>query len=390
MALWLLPPLLLVAAVAVVAIMHPALRRTIGMSGARGGRSTTHNPEPNAEAPIRGSAPEADPEALTGVPSRTAGDGALEPEHVFEQLRSLQLELTTQTLTPVELDRQVAAVLAAIGDPTTNRRHFPRRPNLLPQLMHAIHDETVARRRLVGIIASDPALVDSLLRMANSPFYRINTQPIESIERAVTILGSNGLRSVIAAALMQPIFNTAATTDFPRFAQLVWEHALRSAQAAVVHAAVAERTEPFTAELLSLISGLAEIVLFRAGHEHCVAVGHGRSTTAAVIAALLNTQAGILAQRIGTDWQLSESALAALAEQRDPALPSSALSRSLRFGRVVGALAVLHATDQIDETTVQLSLPPTALSETHTHALLAKLLQPFRDPRTGASRAQRH
>ena len=306
---------------------------------------------------------------------------AREPAQILGQLRAVQLGLTAPIAPGAERDRQVAAVIAAIGDPASERRHFPRRPNLLPQLMHAINDETVARRQLVAIIARDPALVDSLLRMANSSFYRISPQPVESIERAVAILGSDGLRSVIATALMQPIFTSAAATEFPRFAQLVWEHALRSAQAAVVHAAVAERTEPFVAELLSLISGLAEIVLFRAAREQCAAVSQGGAPGAALIAALMEAHASVLAQRIGADWQLSEAALAALAEQRDPA---SSLGRSLRFGRLAGAIAVLYSNGRIDKATARLSLPRAALPAGHHDTLLAKLLLPFQDPRTGA------
>ena len=254
--------------------------------------------------------------------------------------------------------------------------------------MHAIQDESVARRQLVAIIARDPALVDSLLRMANSSFYRLSPQPVESIERAVAVLGSEGLRSVIATALMQPIFNAVAAAEFPKFPQLVWEHALRSAQAAVVHAAVAERIEPFTAELLSLISGMAEIVLFRAVRARCAAASGSSPAAAGLLDTLLRVHAAPLAQRIGGDWQLSEAALAALTEQTEqtaPSAPGSALGRSLHFGRLAGALAVLYANGRIDKATVRASLPSSALPAAHSDTLVTKLLLPFQDPRTGSA-----
>ena len=312
---------------------------------------------------------------------------ALEPAAILRQLRALQLGLAELPETNGELERRVAQALAVIGDPARERRHFPRRPNLLPQLLHAINDENVARRQLVAIIAHDPALVDSLLRMANSSFYRVSPQPVESIERAVAILGSDGLRSVIATALMQPIFTSATASEFPRFAQLVWEHALRSAQASVMHAAVVERCEPFAAELLSLISGLAEIVLFRATHELCAAQNLRGPGAAMLIAAIIDAQASILAQRIGTDWQLSAAALAALDEQGAGRSAPSALGRSVRFGRLAGALAVLHGNARLDPESVRLSLPRGGLSAAHTETLLTKLLQPFQDPRTAAAPA---
>ena len=382
MGFWLLTPLLLAAA---AVAMRPALRRAFGWGAPIAGRAPAGTAPAPGESPGPAAAAQPAPQPSQEAQPETAAQ-PLEAAQVLGQLRSLQLGLTAPIAARAERDRQVAAVLAAIGDPASERRHFPRRPNLLPQLMHAINDEAVARRQLVAIIARDPALVDSLLRMANSSFYRISPQPVESIERAVAILGSDGLRSVIATAVMQPIFTSAAATEFPRFAQLVWEHALRSAQAAVVHAAVAERTEPFAAELLSLISGLAEIVLFRAAREHCAAVSQRGASCAALIAAIMDAHASALAQRIGADWQLSEPALAALAEQRDPATP---LGRSLRFGRLAGAIAVLYGNGRIDKATARLSLPRGALPAGHHDTLLAKLLLPFQDPRTGVPAPKR-
>lgn len=386
MAIWLITPLLLAAA---GLAMLPALRRALGWGVPATGQTPEDSgassaaPVGPAEAPPAPSPAEVRQEA----PGEPKDGTTLEPAEILQRLRALQLGLSAPAATDPERDKQLAKVLATLDDRALEQRHFPRRPNLLPQLVHAVNDETVARRQLVAIIARDPALVDSLLRMANSSFYRISPQPVESIERAVAILGGDGLRSVIATALMQPIFNSATAADFPHFAHLVWEHALRSAQAALVHAAVAERTEPFAAELLSLISGLAEIVLFRAAREQCAAAAKGGAQTAALLAALLQTQASLLAQRIGADWQLSEAARAALAEQSEPTPPATPLGRSLRFGRIAGALAVLHSSGRIDKATVSLSLPRSALPAAHRDILLGKLLQPFQDPRTAAAGA---
>ena len=156
-----------------------------------------------------------------------------------------------------------AAAVAATEDGATLRQLAPRRPSLLPQLIRAANDDAAPRRELAAIIRRDPSLVGGLLEMANSSFYRVSERPVESIDRAVVLLGSEGIRSLIAAAAMQPIFRVDVG-PFPQFAQTVWEHAWRSANAAVVHAAMAEKADPFAAELLSLVWGLADVVLFRA------------------------------------------------------------------------------------------------------------------------------
>ncbi|MGA7539437.1 MAG: HDOD domain-containing protein [Steroidobacteraceae bacterium] len=276
----------------------------------------------------------------------------------------------------------MTTALAALGDPAAQRHYFPRRPNLLPQLIRAINDTDVPVRQLVAIVARDPALVGSLLKVANSSFYRVTSRPIETIERAIVVLGRDGLRSVMAAALMQPIFHNSGAAAAPRFAELVWEHAVRSAHAAIPHAALAERANPFAAELLSLISGLAEIVLFRAVLEHCQGASPREGVDPRVIASMLDAQSAAFAWHIGADWRLSEEMLAALEEQMTFSEPVTPLGRSLRFGRRAGALAVLHTNSIIDDASVRISLPPSGLSSSHLESMLTRLLRPHEDPRT--------
>jgi HD-like signal output (HDOD) protein len=305
----------------------------------------------------------------------------LDCAEIFRRLRELELGVAELGEALPEHQRIVANALAAINDVTTQRRYAPRRPNLLPQLMRAINDEDVSRRELAAIIARDPSLVGSLLKMANSAFYRVTSRPVESIERAVVILGSDGLRSLITAALMQPIFQVSGVGGFQRYPDVVWEHALRSAHAAIPHAALVERTDPFAAELLSLVSGLAEIVLFRAAMDHCASSSPKDQPDPRVIASLLDSHAATCAWRIGADWALSELMLAALEEQMLAAEPTTPLGRSLRFGRCAGALAVLHTNSIIDDATVRLSLPEAGLSPAHLECMWTRLLHQHEDPR---------
>ncbi|HVW68666.1 MAG TPA: HDOD domain-containing protein [Steroidobacteraceae bacterium] len=315
------------------------------------------------------------------LPAAVAPVQTLEPAEIFQRLRELELGVAELGEAQPEHDHIVADALAAIGDVATQRRYAPRRPNLLPQLMRAINDDEVSRRELAAIIAHDPSLVGSLLKMANSAFYRVTSRPVESIERAVVILGSDGLRSLMTAALMQPIFQVSATGAFGRFPELVWEHALRSAHAAIPHAALVERADPFAAELLSLVSGLAEIVIFRAAMDYFANTPRNARPDPLVIASLLESQSAAFAWRIGADWELSELMLAALEEQMIATEPTTPLGRSLRFGRCAGALAVLHTNAIVDDETVRLSLPAAGLSPAHLRCMWSRLLNKHEDPR---------
>ncbi|MGA8097001.1 MAG: HDOD domain-containing protein [Steroidobacteraceae bacterium] len=376
--IWLLS-LLLIAAGAFAA--RPALRRVAALGLVRADGS----PAVASEIPALEPGQTAEPPVLQG-----AAEQFLDHAEVGRRLRQMELGLDDGAAAaqqdPVH-QRIVAAALIAIGDPVAQKHYFPRRPNLLPELMHAINDESMSVRQLVAIVARDPALVGSLLQVANSSFYRVSPQPIESIERAIVLLGNDGLRAVMAAALMQPIFQISGAGGSARFPELVWEHAVRSAHAAIPHASLVERANPFAAELLSLISGLAEIVLFRAVLDHCPPSPLREAVDPLVIASILDSHSAAFAWHIGADWRLSADMLAALEEQMAPSEPAAPLGRSLRFGRLAGALAVLHTNSIISDASVRVSLPPSGLSPAHLEFMLTRLLRAHEDPRTRAKAA---
>ncbi len=372
----------------------PALRRVavLGATWAGGPEIAAglpselrHLPEPPLLQPAPGQLEVAPEEPVVEFPQLLILDST-------EALRKLRgLELGADLPAPSgQRDRAheliVAAALVAIGDPTSQRKYFPRRPNLLPELIRAINDQGVSVRQLVPIVARDPALVGNLLKMANSSYYRVSERAVETIERALVVLGSDGLRSAMATALMQPIFHVPGAGGAARFPEIVWEHAVRSAHAAIPHAALVERANPFAAELLTLISGLAEIVLFRAVLEHCSHAAGRDVVDPLVIASILESHSASFAWHIGADWRLSEEMLAALEEQMvSGSEPATPLGRSLCFGRRAGALAVLHANSIITDASLRASLPPSGLSPAHLESMLKRLLRPHEDPRTLAS-----
>jgi HD-like signal output (HDOD) protein len=364
-----------------IAVM-PALRRTGRLNAVAAGRQQR---EIALELPVElQHLPE--PPILVASPIQI-----LDHTEIFRQLMQLSLGVPELGYPLPEHERIVAAALATIGSAATQGKYAPRRPNLLPQLMRVVSDEDSSRRELVALIARDPSLVGSLLKMANSAYYRVTPRPVESIERAVVMLGSDGLRSLIATALVQPIFEASMAGAFPRFPQVVWEHALLSAHAAIPHAALVERVDQFAAELLCLVTGLAEIVLFRAAMDHYANSSRRNQPAPVVMASLLASQSATFAWHIGANWELSELMLGALEEQMvTTSEPTTPLGRSLRFGRCAGALAVLRTNSVIDDATARLSLPEGGMSPAHLKCMWKRLLdKPEASKATGRMVARR-
>jgi HD-like signal output (HDOD) protein len=220
---------------------------------------------------------------------------------------------------------------------------MPRRPNVIPELLRAVNDEDASRRQFSAIISRDPTLTADLLKIANTAFYRVSDQPVESLDRAVAVLGTQGIRSLVSSAALQPVFKVPAG-QFTRFPGLAWDHAFLSGVAAESLAALAENEDPFAAQLLALLMGLGVIVAFRLTYDH-YSREPGLVPDPEVFATMIDRQAALIARRIAASWELSDRMITALNDQSSapvvgPALLSR-LGRSLWLGRTLGALALL-------------------------------------------------
>jgi HD-like signal output (HDOD) protein len=295
-------------------------------------------------------------------------------EQIFAKLHQLSLGANAVGEPwPAVHDEVILATAGILHGAATEDRYTPRRPSLLPQLLRAMNDEEVSRRELVKIISRDPSLVGNLLKMANSSFYRVSAQPVESIDRAVVILGNDGIRSLIAAALAQPIFHIRSG-DFPKFPEIAWEHTFRTASATVTHTAIVEKSDPFAAQLLGLVAGMASIVVFRVALDQ-YDTRPKLTAHAGAMAAMLDAQTAGVAKRIAASWGLSDRILAALDDQTTAVAADrhTALGRSLEFGRVASALAVLYVNKALDDVTAQVSLPVAGMPAMELQRLWSRL-----------------
>lgn len=257
-----------------------------------------------------------EPRALPAPPAHA--QRALSRAATVHLLHELAFGTELAPHVPAAHVKVVTAVASALPSSAADPRYAPRRPLLLPELMRAINDSETTRRQLAQTIARDPALVGSLLKLANSPLYRRGTQPVESLERALTLLGTQGARALVAAEL---------------------------------HSTVIESSDPFAAQLVALLLGLGSIVVYRVALYQYAARGLAPDATA--LASLLDEQVAKIARQIAAGWDLSGRVLDALEEQQPEriAAPETSLGRSLSFGFVVGALSVLRSHDRIDDET---------------------------------------
>lgn len=249
------------------------------------------------------------------------------------------------------------------------REYFPRRPMLLPKLLQALNDSESTRQELVRLILEDPSLAGSVLQRANNAFYRRSPEPVDSLDRAVVVLGTEGLRSLMATAILQPVFRLPKGY-FDKFATITWEQAQRSAIAAETYAKSTNSADPFVAQLLGLLSALARIVLFRVTME-MYRERPNLLPRAEVFIRSVQAHGAHLAGLIASTWELSDPSLAALAEQSSQRPPAamSALGRAVYFADLCGALALLEARGAYSADGTHATLMAQGLDRDTAHAL---------------------
>lgn len=274
-------------------------------------------------------------------PEKAVGSADAEPlnaAHAESTLRqflafALDERFRAASLSDLDGDDQrsiIAAGSSALANLEVQARYLPRRPSLLPKLMSAINSDQNSMRELAAIIQDDPALMGNLVRLANSAFYSGVRKSVESLERAVTMVGTDGIRGLIATALLHPVM-TARDGPFARFPDVIWEQTLFAADAAEMFAVHVERVNGFGARLLALLRGLATNSTFRiirdASPEGCVP-----AATPAIVQ-LLGEWTLPTARRIAATWEMPHELQLAM----DPAQEPGPLSRSFAFGWLAGA-----------------------------------------------------
>lgn len=268
-----------------------------------------------------------------------------------------------------EHEAVMASVRASLSRAVGEREFFPRKPLIIPRLLGAIKNSESSLKELVDIIMQDPVLTGDVLRMANSPYYRVGKEAIDTLGRAVVVLGMEGLRSLVASTVMQPVFQVPRGY-FEQFSVTIWSLAQRSALGAQAYARVTRECDSFSAHLLSLLYYLGYIVLFRLTVS-TYQQASGSLPRAEVFTRLIDERAEVLAGLIAKEWELPGAMRDALAEHtaRRAIETMSPLARALYFGRLCGMASLLVEELQQDPAEFLTLLERKGLSNTQALAI---------------------
>lgn len=143
-------------------------------------------------------------------------------------------------------------------------------PEVVLRVNEMVNDEHASAADIGKVISQDPGLSTRILKIANSPLYG-NMRQVDSINRAVTILGTKQIRDLVISTTAAKVFagipnDVISVADF-------WHHSLYCAllaRALAIHSKKANADTLFTAGLLHDIGHL--IMLNRIPQEELAAI----------------------------------------------------------------------------------------------------------------------
>jgi HD-like signal output (HDOD) protein len=97
-------------------------------------------------------------------------------------------------------------------------------PEVTSQIIKTVEDPKSSAQQLHKIVSHDPALVTRILKVVNSAFYGLPGQ-IGSVERAIVLLGLNGIKNIAVAASLGQLFRGAVLCD-GYSAKDLWTHCI--------------------------------------------------------------------------------------------------------------------------------------------------------------------
>lgn len=127
---------------------------------------------------------------------------------------------------------------------------LPTLPEVAIRVRDALADEEQSLADVSKVITTDTALSARLIQVSNSPLLR-TSHAIESVEAAVTRMGSNMVRNLVTSIVMEQMFQATSDATDTRLRTL-WEHSI---QVAAIASALTSQFTKLKPDM-SLLGGL--------------------------------------------------------------------------------------------------------------------------------------
>ena len=142
---------------------------------------------------------------------------------------------------------------------------IPALPLVADRMLAMIEDPDINIEEVSELLTSDQALSARILRLVNSAFFGLS-QHVESIHRAVTLVGLNSIRQICLGLVVFDMFNKDGKGS-KQAVERLWKHSLCVALAARTVARMACCSQPDVAFTGGLLHDVGEAILLAVSPE---------------------------------------------------------------------------------------------------------------------------
>ncbi len=200
-------------------------------------------------------------------------------------------------------------------------RSLPSLPGLYTDIVDELQSPEPSMEKVAEIITRDPAMTAKILQLVNSSFFGLATR-ITGIDRAVSLLGLDTIKSLVLSAKVFSQFDSASLKGFSLDA--LWAHCSMVGTVArqIARAEGANRDEVNAALTAGLLHDLGQLILASSlpdeyADTRRLASDQGFDLHEVEFRAYGATHAGLGAYLLGI-WGLPESIVDAVAFHHDP------------------------------------------------------------------------
>lgn len=146
---------------------------------------------------------------------------------------------------------------------------LPALPQVFSELQEVMGQDRSSASDLAAVISKDASLSGFLLRIVNSAFYSFPSR-IDTISRAVTVIGTGRLSALATGMSLMPLFSEG----LPRGTslELFWKHSIACGVAARDLAGALEEEEPERYFVAGLLHDIGKLAMYRLKPERGQAV----------------------------------------------------------------------------------------------------------------------
>ncbi len=190
---------------------------------------------------------------------------------------------------------------------------LPRAPDVVPQLMKTLRDDSYSSAEVASRISRDAVLTAEVIRSAASATDRVYGEGEADLAWAIAAIGTQGLRRAISTVLLRPMFGAGGDSFSARAAARIWKNADNKARRGAT-LATQRGLDPLDGYLAGLLHEIGWTALLRA-IDNCkgIVVGADDLTHPDVVPELLRRRDALFGALVGP-WNLGP-AMSRLADE---------------------------------------------------------------------------